>query len=191
MAQVLSALDCPPPDCVHLDEAREMLGFAPFEPQVLPEEFKLVARTLQPSEGPERPGDEEARRDRPVSRVVAYLQTAYRFRSSVNPPGMIVLQSRQAPPNGAISLTLQGDGCGEVTSDSQGQVFYTEGFAALQPSGEYGAFLLCKIDEVPARRSHTVLVSRGSVLIQILAFPESGVTKDEILAAADSLTQAE
>jgi hypothetical protein len=188
--QVLAATDCSEPECVAVEEAERALGFAVLEPRVLPDGFRLVGRVLHTAEDGRVPPGAASSGPSGTGGQPRLVMT-YRFQASVNVPAIVLTESRPAPPGSVVQLLPAHGGCGEVTAEDGRQTFYANGFASAEPGAVEGQLMVCPVEESPARDAHTVLVLMGEVLVEIRAFLESGVTKEEILDLAGSLAEAE
>ena len=189
--QVLAATDCAEPSCISAATASEVLGFAVFEPLVLPEGFSLASRALHPANGADAPPGAARASDASLKPEQPRLVITYRFDASVNVPAIVLTESRPASQGTDVELLAAREGCAEVVEDRDRRVFYVNGFASKEPGAVEGRILVCSVEEAPARDAHTVLVAIGDVLVEMLAFPESGVSKEEMLALANSLAEAE
>ena len=194
-SQVLAALDCLEPRCISVAAAEEALGFDILEPRHIPDGFHLDERQLLPGPDGRQPGGASPDRAE-VSSVSGQglpqrLVLTYRFQGSANVAPILVTESRMVPPGVTVELVPASPLCGEVGQESVGAVFYVNGFAGIEPGKVEGELLVCALVETPTRDAHTVLVATGDVLVEVLAFPESGLSKDQMLDVALSLAEAE
>jgi hypothetical protein len=61
----------------------------------------------------------------------------------------------------------------------------------MEPGAQEGEFAVCVMQETPPRETHIALVVRADVLIEVLAFPEAGLDKKDVLDVAASIPKAE
>jgi hypothetical protein len=115
----------------------------------------------------------------------------YRFNRSLNVPAILVSESAQAQPGTALRLSLKEESCGEILKASQGDLVYFSGPVELDEGVAAGEWLACKVEETPQRDFHTVLLTRGHVLIEVVAFPEAGVSREDIIRLAGSFAEAQ
>ena len=198
VAEVLAAWDCPEPRCISRSQAAQELGFAIWEPLELPAGFAIYERQLRtPRIGQSPPGTEtsqvslgEAPPVLETSRVSAVLLLDYRFKESLNVAGIVITEAAHASPGTKLHLSVPGESCGEVLKGKQGVIVYINGLAEAQPAASEGEWSVCRVPESPPRNAHTVMLTRGHVLIEVLAFPEAGVSREEILRLAESFVEA-
>jgi hypothetical protein len=188
--------ECPPERCLPIAQAREQAGFEIWEPRFLPEGFELYERKVtQLSLGSAPPGTQpHVPPDATTPEVEGLPSTvgiSYRFRGSENVPPISISESISAPEGRLARLIPTHPDCGELSTTLEGMTFYVSGLAFVEPGVEEGEVMVCQLAEEPARRSHTVLLTRGNVLIQMYGFSEAGVTKEQILRVAASFVKAE
>jgi hypothetical protein len=118
------------------------------------------------------------------------LYLDYRFNESIYVPGILVAESAHGPPGVALRLKVGGKDCGEMVSRNAGGMVYVHGTAMAEPTDDEEELTVCKVPETPPRDLHTVMLARGNVLIEVLVFAESGVSRDEALRLARSLVQS-
>jgi hypothetical protein len=198
VAEVRAARDCPEPRCISREQATRELGFAPWEPTELPEGFEIFGRAVRsPRIGESPPGTEpqlslpgQAPPTLTTAQQPRTLYLEYRFNESLNVAGIVVTESVHTSPGTDIRLQVRDQACGEVINAGQERLVYVHGFAVAEP-GAGGEWWICKVPEEPPRNSHTVMLTRGEVLIEVVAFPEAGVSKEDILRLAQSFVEAE
>lgn len=160
---------------------------------MIPEGFVLDSRTLLPGDGSDLPPGaiKDPKSGPEVGSGHPRLITTYRFQNSVNVPGIVLTEYRPGAEGTEVDLSPAQDGCGEELAQPDGEMFYANGFVSKEPGPVEGQLNVCLVAESPARDVHTVLVARGDILVEVLVFPESGLTRDEVLGVASSLTEAE
>ncbi len=193
-----AAKDCPEPRCISRAKAAEELGFAVWEPLDLPEGFAIYERTVRTPRNGQSAPDADPSRFTPGeppptltnSRPPLVLLLNYRFNESPNVAGIMVAEAAHASAGTELHLQVPEQACGEVLKGKRGVLVYVNGSAEAQPGASEGEWSVCKVPENPPRDAHTVMLTRGNVLIEVVAFPEAGVSKEEILRLADSLMEA-
>jgi len=123
--------------------------------------------------------------------VPAILLLDYRFNESLSVPGIVVTESAQATPGTKLELVLADKSCGEIQNLAHGKAIYVNGAAEIRPGIREGQWMVCKVPESPPRDAHTVMLTKGHVLIEVVAFPEAGVSRQEILRLAESFVEAQ
>jgi hypothetical protein len=176
---------CPAERCIDIDEANATLGFEVLEPSFIPDDFVLDRRELVENLAPGAPIPGGTGAVQPLDTPSAIL-TDFRFRGSPNLPGITLLQSSLA----GLSFRLEGPDCAETVSTDSGPLFYVHGNYLLGVSEDATEQVLCKDTLMPPRDVHNVIAVRGDTLVEIFAFPEVGISKDEIIALAKSLVPA-
>ena len=192
-AEVGAATPCPLVRCVPLQEAQSLLGFRPLEPTLLPNGFELYARRVDSFEIPLALREiEAAARGVPLSAVpeksAPSLSLEYRFRDSASVLAIVILEDIVEVP--AISLSPERPGCIEPVSLAGGPAFYGVGVGRISPGPSPGSWLVCAQETPNDRQIHVVIMARGNVLVQIRAFHESNLTRQDVLRLADSLRPA-
>jgi len=198
-AEVLAIQDCPAPRCISRQEAASELGFAIWEPVDLPAGFTIYARTIRtPRIGQSPPGTDplqsppgEAPPTLTTLQLPKTLYLEYRFHDSPNVAGIVVAESAHAGRGTKVKLRVRDQACGELVNGRQGELVYVNGSAITEPGASDDEWWICKVPEEPPRNSHTVVLTRGQVLIEVVAFPEAGVSKEDILRLAQSFVEAE
>ncbi len=185
--EVQKASDCPASDCIPASDANAQLGFTILEPSYVPPNFALYDRTLL-RDSPPTPltlnseGQPEEGNGRAYSVVLQY-----RFKRSPNVPFLIVTEEGahaggpELSSNAKIQLTSAD--CAETIAIGKSTLYYVHGLAGLTSDGD-GTYELCKSDD---RDMHYVAMIKNEVVIEIIGFPESGVTKDDIIKIASTL----
>ena len=88
-----------------------------------------------------------------------------------------------------VTLTPEREGCGEQIALSSGIALLGTGEKELSPGDQPGEWLACIEQRNPKREVMYFLLARGRLMIEISAFPESGVSKEELIRLAASLTE--
>jgi hypothetical protein len=115
------------------------------------------------------------------------ILTDFRFRGSVALPGITVLQS--VLPFTAMR-PVRPD-CAEIIPTESGPLFYINGPYSFEISDDGAEFMLCRDMSMPPRDVHHVITVRGGTLVEVVAFPEVRVSKEEIIEMVKSLQPAE
>jgi hypothetical protein len=190
VAEVLSGRDCSSEQCVSLTEASAQVGFPILIPEQLPSGFSLFSRGIMPftsaptfAVGASAPAVN-------VAPQYASLALDYRFQGSPNVPGILITE-RLLPrvdglPDDRRRLTAE-PGCAESINSKAGAAFYVQGVGSTQED-DAGQLHVCKTDE---RSAHYAALLDGDVLIEVLAFPESNVSKQDFVDLLKSLQLAE
>jgi hypothetical protein len=190
ISQVLASAACPPELCVPLDAAKSQLGFQVLQPTQLPDGFSLHARTLLRESAPPGPQASGPPAPDPSGRPTGVLLD-YRYKDSPNVPGITIseIQIGRNDPSGAppLHLELSGPNCGESVTLDHATVFYVHGVAGVQMLGG-GTLNVCKTED---RDAHYAAITVGNVLVEVLAFSETNVSKDDVMRIAGSLQPAE
>jgi hypothetical protein len=164
----------------------------------LPDGYQIYERAvLSPRIGQSPPGTDPSQSSpgepaptRPSGALPKSLSLVYRFNQSLNVPPLLVNETALAEPGARISLSLRGPSCGEVIGEDAGGTIYINGLAEIEMGESETDWLVCKVDEVPARDSHTVFLTRGHVLIEVVAFADAGVSGEEVIRLAGSFVEA-
>jgi hypothetical protein len=197
-SEVRATQDCPPPRCISHAQAEEQLGFPVWEPSELPQGYALYSRTVSAPGMRDLPrgGDIGSFTPGPAptlttGRRALTLQLDYRFHQSLYVPGIVVSESALGPPGTTLTLVVPDITCGESIEKGALRLIYVYGAADVEPTSREGEFNVCRVPETPERNLHTVLLVRGQILIEVLAFGEGGVSKEEVITLAGSFAEAE
>ena len=177
---------CPAERCIDIDEANAVLGFEVLEPSYIPDDFVLDRRELVENVAPGAPVPGGTGVAQPLGSPSAIL-TDFRFRGSPALPGITLLQSSLA--NRTFRLTTPD--CAETISTDSGPLFYINGGYILDVSEDGTEQFLCRDTSMPPRDVHNVVAVRGDMLVEVIAFPEVQISKDEIIELVKSLGPAE
>jgi hypothetical protein len=192
-AEVAAAMPCPLARCVALGEAQSLLGFQPIEPSFLPDGWSLYSRRVESTELPPMVREIEARsRGIPISDVplksAPVLALEYRFQDSNFVPAITIAEHRTEEQ--VTSLSPETPGCATAVSLSTGTALYGMGAGRMQRGQTPGAWVGCAQQTPNDRQAHVVMLTRGNILVQIRAFPEAKITREDILKIAASLRPA-
>jgi hypothetical protein len=176
-SEVLAAYSCPEQRCVDVEVALDTLGHSFLEPATLPQGFGLHSRTL--SQDAPAPGV-------PAGSPAYSVYEEFRFQGSLNLPGILVIQSWPFA-EGEVRIQPQDESCGGLESSAVGPIYYAAGLVRVLPVPEQALWLVCLDETAGHEQTHYVVTAANGGLIEIVAFPESGVTKDEVIALVDSL----
>jgi hypothetical protein len=180
-----STRPCPVERCVDIDEANAVLGFEVLEPSYTPDDFSLDRRELVENLAPGAPAPGGPGTAQPLGTPSTIL-TEFRFHGSPALPGITLLQSSIA----TRTLRLATPDCAETISTDSGPLFYINGGYILDVSEDGTEQFLCRDTSMPSRDVHNVIAVRGATLIEVTAFPEVRVSKDEIIELVKSLGPA-
>jgi hypothetical protein len=115
----------------------------------------------------------------------------YRYKDSPNVPGITIseihIRGGDVPGDLPLHLELSGPNCGESVALDGAMVFYVHGVAGVQDVGG-GTLDVCKTKD---RDAHYAAITVGNVLVEVLAFSETNVSKDDVVRIAGSLRPAE
>lgn len=176
-SQVLSVDSCPATRCVGVQDALALTGWIFLEPTKVPPNFELYSRVVEHDPAPPAAG----------SGTGSYsVYDEYRFRDSPNVPGIILNESRPLS-KADVTIQPQSPDCGPLTSSPAGSFYYAAGMIRVLPSPEGDVFLVCVNSEAGHSDTHSAVMALHGVLIEALAFPESGVTRDEFIQFIESL----
>lgn len=184
--EVKSLVTCAGPRCLSPAEILEQLGFLPIEPSTLPPQFSLYERYVLRPELTES-GSEELQKADPsaVAPSPTTLILAYRYLETSPLPSLLVIETRTLA--GPAHLRLDDPSCGDVVHLREGTVYYGAGAGTLVADDNGQDFRVCPMDGPPGLELHTAFVAGGGIVIEIKAFPEARVTKNDILGVAASL----
>ena len=175
-SQILAASTCPEVRCTGIEAALDRLGWAFLEPRIVPTGFELHSRTVVPdSAGP----------GYTLQTSGHSIEHTYRFHGSLDlaPIAMVQYPARAS----GLELQAQFESCGEVIEFAGGEYFYTQGILRVLPTPDESLFVVCRDESSTVQYTHSVVVVSDDVFVEILAFPESGVTREGILAFVESL----
>ena len=192
-AEVAAATPCPLSRCVPLAEAQSLLGFRPLEPTVLPNGFDLYSRRVEGFAIPLAFREQQAiALGVPLSAVpeksAPSLSLEYHFMDSASVLAITIREDILDAP--AVSLSPETPGCIEPVSLASGPAFYGVGVGGINRGPSPGSWLICAQRTPGDRQVHVVMMARGNVLVQIRAFHESNLTRQDVLRLADSLKPA-
>ena len=162
-----------------------MLGFEVLETSYIHDDFILDRRELGENLAPGAPFPGATGGVEPLDPPSTIL-TDFRFRGSPALPGITLLQSSLA----SRTFRLSTPDCAETITTDSGPLFYINGGYILDVSEDGTEQFLCRDTSMPSRDVHNVIAVRGDTLVEIFAFPEVGISKDEIIALAKSLVPA-
>jgi hypothetical protein len=177
-----SALSCPPERCVSLEEAGAVLDFEVLEPAFLPDEFSLDRRGFVENLAPGAPAPGSPGTSTPVGPPSSIL-TEFRFKGSPALPGISLIQTAL----GGLSYKPGGPYCAEIIAYEGGPLLYINGSYSFEDSMDGADQLICKSDLVSPRDVHNVIIVRNDSIVELIAFPEVHISKDEIIEMAKSL----
>jgi hypothetical protein len=177
---------CPAERCIDIDEANAVLGFDILEPSFIPDDFVLDRRELVEDLAPGAPVPGSTGAAQPLGPPSTIL-TDFRFRGSPALPGITLLQSSL----GSRTLHLATPDCAEIISTESGPLFYIDSGYILDVSADGTEQFLCRDTSMALRDVHNVIAVRGDTLVEVIAFPEVRISKDEIIALVKSLGPAE
>lgn len=129
---------------------------------------------------------EEGPEDRP--RLRPSLLLSYRFLDSINVPPILVTERSAAKVGEVIEFHLPSGQCGEILEHEGVTIFYANGLVDVQMYGDSG-YEVCLLEEDPARAVHTLFIAHKNILIGVTAFPQAGISKEQILRMAASFTE--
>ncbi len=185
--ELQKASDCPAQDCIPAAEASAQLGFTILEPSYVPPNFALYDRTLLRDMPPvtvsivpnAQSGDGTGRAHSVV------LQ--YRFKGSPNVPFLTVTEEGAHAGGPELStgavIQLTRPDCAETITVGKSTIYYVHGLAALTTDGA-GTYDLCKSED---RDMHYAAMILDKVVVEIMGFTESGISKDDVIKIASSL----
>jgi hypothetical protein len=182
VSEVLSAIDCAAAvgSCLTLDEARNEVGFDLLVPFALPERFGLYSIQAFPNEPPPT---------QPNKRPSNTLALDYRLLESLHVPGVLILETA-IPANQRIDLVAAGADCGERLLVAGNPTFIAKGGGTLTTDDlitwqACGDTFSDALEEKIA--PYWLVTIRGNVIIEIKAYPETRVTREQLIAIAESM----
>ena len=181
-----SERQCPAERCIDIDEANAVLGFEVLEPSYIPDDFALDRRELIENLAPGAPVPGSTGPVEVLGPPTSILSD-FRFRGSMALPGIILIQTSL----GGMEFRLAGPDCAETLSTDAGPLYYVHGMSVFDQSADGTEQSLCRDTTAPPRDIHNIIAVRGNTLIEVIAFPEVGISKDEIIELAKSLRPAE
>jgi hypothetical protein len=176
-APAVAGGSCPAERCIAVQTVLDTLGRPFLEPTSLPDDYELYSRSLA-ADGT-APGTDPAK-------ATYTLFSQYRFRSSPNVPAIIVSQSWPFTGNSA-EIKPQDSTCGELEASAIGPIYYVEGLVRVLPVPEENLWLVCKDETEGHDETHYIVAATNGGLIEIIAFPEAGVTKEDMMLFVNSL----
>ena len=114
----------------------------------------------------------------------------FRFRGSPAIPGLSLIQTSLGPTGRSTSLSL-APGCAERVDYPGGEMYYINGSYTLDLTEDESTVIVCGDRDGTRLEVHSVVAKRGNVLIEVFAFPEVRITKEEIIDFVKSLQPAE
>lgn len=184
---------CVSPDCLTRAEVAELVGFRPLEPTTLPDGYVLYDRSV-----PKAPLPDEVRRmiaeqrGVPIDEVEEFdeptaVHLQYRFNDRTSLPALQIIET--IDPRAEVQLELTRPDCGDVLSILGRTAFYGEGLGSLQPVGNAGSWEACPAEG--PRQVVNLIFSVDDVIVEVKAFPESGLNRGDLIAIAESMLKAE
>ena len=184
--EVKAAVSCAGPRCISPTDAQRELGFLPVEPEALPEGFALYERYIPSLELSEEGREELAEQTEEAETATpSTLILDYRYLSSSPIPALTLFETRAR--GGKAHVSMSEESCGEEVALLDGRVHYGRGVGSLVVDENGHDFYVCPADGPPGLDIHTAYLAKGEILIEIKAFPEARVTRDDILKIAASL----
>ena len=182
------ASDCPAQDCVPAVAASAHLGFTILEPSYVPPNFALYDRTLLRDSSPTPVTLNSEGQPQEGNGKAHGIVLQYRFKGSPNVPFLIVTEARAHAGGPELStgatIHLTRPDCAEtITVGKKKTVYYVHGLAGLTTDGD-GTYDLCKSED---RDVHYAAMISNEVVIEIIGFTESGISKDAVIKIASSL----
>jgi hypothetical protein len=110
----------------------------------------------------------------------------FRFQGSSNVPGILLIQSWPFPDR-QVRIQTQDESCGTLEPTALGPVYYAAGLVRILPVPEQNLWLVCLDESAGHEHTHFVVAAANGGLIEIIAFPESGVSKEEVVSLVSSL----
>ncbi|HLF79742.1 MAG TPA: hypothetical protein VJB57_19850 [Dehalococcoidia bacterium] len=172
-----------------IPDAEKTLGFRPLEPNVVPDGYALYSRSIPKREIPADVLSRLSPAEAKAESQPAEIALEYRRNGSDFVPGILITETIDREGVGPVHLILAGPACGEEVTIGGQSAIYGLGNGSLYAGDNAREWLGC-VETGPAKNIHVLLLTRGDVLIEIHAFPESGLTKDDVLRMAASLTEA-
>lgn len=165
-------MGCISQSCVPLAELEGVVGFRPAQPSYIPPRFGLFAQsksTFEPAES------------LPTSAVMEYRLLGSPFVPAIQVIEMVVRGAE------SIALAFDSPGCGSTSRIEGRTLLYGEGAGGFYSSGDLSTWNLC-IGEGPTPiAAYSVYFVEGSIITEVKAFKESGLTLQEVLKIASSI----
>jgi len=193
VSEVRSSAACAPPLCQPIDEIEGLVGFRPLEPSELPAGFALYSRQVPARTFPSGPreglaGNQPPEAGTPEAAQPVAVTIEYRLHGSPHIHALIITETVLPPSLNDPTLKLAGDGCGERVVVRGAAAIYGRGSGMLSRGSSLNEWLACAQKGPTDRDVHVLFLIRGNLLIQIKAFPEAGITREQILEVAASLS---
>ena len=185
-SEVKAAISCAGPRCIPPIDVQRELGFLPVEPEALPEDFGLYERYILDldlsQEGRKEVAEQE---DEAEALTPSTVILDYRYLGTSPIPALTLFETKAR--GGKAHVFMSEDACGEKVLLPEGSVYYARGVGNLVVDDNGHDFYVCPADGPPGLDIHTAYLAKGEILIEIKAFPEARVTRDDILKIAASL----
>jgi len=185
-SEVKAAVACAGPRCVSPVDAQRELGFLPIEPEALPEGFGLHERyvlSLDLSEQGRREIAEQG--DEAEALTPSTLILDYRYLGSSPIPALTLFETKAR--GGRAHVFMLEEACGENVDLPEGSVYYGRGMGSRVVDDNGHDFHVCPAEGPPGLEVYSAYLAKGEIFIEIKAFPEAGVTRDDVLEIAASL----
>ncbi len=193
IAEAVPADQCASEACLSRKELEAAVGFRVLEPVELKDGLILWNRTLHDNEVPLAVREMVAADlgipliEVPMAEPANVAVLSYRFRSSDHVPAVWIYEELSQAEGALPKVRLRDPSCGaELTAGSR-KILYIAGEVERAPPDQDNAWPVCLQESPFALNLHTVLLTEGSLLIEIQGFPDTGVTKDDVLRIAASL----
>ncbi len=111
----------------------------------------------------------------------------YRLISSSHIPALTVIETI-VPPVENVTLVLESPGCGEEIPSDGRKIFYGLGDGSAYSGDDLGTWYVCASNGPGGRAAHAAFFAHENIIVEIKAFPESGISKDDIIRIASSIS---
>jgi hypothetical protein len=164
-----------------IDEARDATGFNPFLPLDMPERFGLYSIQAINNAPPPNQSD---------SQQLTSLALDYRLLQSLHVPGVLIIETA-IPLEESVEVLAESPGCGEELTVGGSPALIAKGGGSLTRGDDPSVWRACgdtfadPIEEEIA--PYWLVTVRGNVIIEIKAYPETMVTREQLIAIAESM----
>jgi hypothetical protein len=171
--QEVQEASCQSEPCQSLDELEQILGARPAQPGFVPDRFRLFTQ--------EASGAESDLAVRPTT-----VSMEYRLLGSPNVPALTVVEL-VVRNVATVSLDFPASSCGTKTSKDGMTFFYGTGKGGAYSTGDLSQWRVCIGNGPGAIAAYAVYFADKNVIVEVKAFPESGISEEEMLKIAQSI----
>lgn len=168
---------CSSEPCQSFDTLEELTGFRPAEPAYLPDRFVLFRRQTSTDIDVE-----ESKAVRPSSVAIEYRLLGSPFVPALTVVELVVRDATR------VELALEGRGCGETRVKNGRTLYYGEGIGGpYSADDDLSRWTVCIAPGPGDFASYAAYFVAKNVIVEVKAFPESGVTLEDVLRVSESI----